>query len=109
MKAYSLYSLGMFPLLRGASDAFCEKGCVAPGRACAENFGVSTHPCTPASSLTPLSEMGKKALSAKVFVLLMLCSAFFSITYAQPGRDETLANSYMQNSEYDKAAELYQS
>lgn len=27
---------------------------------------------------------------------------------AQPGRDEALANSYLQNAEYDKAAELYQ-
>jgi tetratricopeptide (TPR) repeat protein len=31
------------------------------------------------------------------------------VTFAQKGRDETLAASYYQNSEYDKAAELYQS
>jgi len=34
---------------------------------------------------------------------------FSAGVYAQAGRDETLANSYLQNGEYDKAAELYQS
>lgn len=37
---------------------------------------------------------------------MFLCSA---TAIAQPGRDEALANSYLQNAEYDKAAELYQS
>ncbi|MBL7778623.1 MAG: tetratricopeptide repeat protein [Chitinophagales bacterium] len=41
-----------------------------------------------------------------IFGFLFLCSA---IAIAQPGRDEALANSYLQNAEYDKAAELYQS
>lgn len=41
-------------------------------------------------------------------------SLFFSMllqgtAFAQAGRDETLAKSYMQNGEFDKAAELYQS
>jgi len=46
----------------------------------------------------------KKLVSSFVFctLLLALCSA-------QPGRDETLANSYMQSGEFDKAVELYQS
>ena len=39
-----------------------------------------------------------------IFVHLVALSAF-----AQKGRDETLAASYFQNGEYDKAAELYQS
>ncbi len=33
---------------------------------------------------------------------------FFFISSAQPGRDETLAHSYMQTGEYEKAAELFQ-
>lgn len=41
-----------------------------------------------------------------IFCFLFLCSA---TAIAQPGRDEALANSYLQNAEYDKAAELYQS
>lgn len=42
-----------------------------------------------------------------ILAFLFLFSAIAAI--AQPGRDETLANSYLQNGEYDKAAELFQS
>ena len=39
------------------------------------------------------------------FIGLILCA---SSTFGQKGRDETLAASYYQNGEYDKAVELYQ-
>lgn len=44
----------------------------------------------------------KKLLVAIGFIL------FLSPAFAQQGRDEALAKSYMQNGEYEKAAELYQ-
>ncbi|HLP53240.1 MAG TPA: hypothetical protein VK154_20265, partial [Chitinophagales bacterium] len=46
--------------------------------------------------------MKKIILSLTVLVALTLTG------YAQAGRDETLAASYLQNGEFDKAAELYQ-
>jgi len=45
-----------------------------------------------------------KSWLAAILVLVLSTS-----TFAQKGRDETLAASYFQNGEYDKAAELYQS
>jgi tetratricopeptide (TPR) repeat protein len=42
------------------------------------------------------------------FTIFLFCFSFLAVV-AQPGRDETLAVSYMQNGEFDKAAELYQS
>ncbi len=44
----------------------------------------------------------------KFFLLLAFCFSLFTFAIAQQGRDETLANSYLQNGEFDKAAELYQ-
>ena len=44
----------------------------------------------------------------KLLILFSLFTFAVSLGYAQAGRDETLAASYMQNGEYDKAAELYQ-
>ena len=44
----------------------------------------------------------------KVFLLLIVQGFLFNAAFAQAGRDETLANSYMQNGELDKAAELFQ-
>lgn len=41
-------------------------------------------------------------------IAILLITAVCNVQ-AQKGRDETLANSYYQNGEYDKAAELYQS
>jgi tetratricopeptide (TPR) repeat protein len=41
-----------------------------------------------------------------LFILLLLSLSISS--FAQKGRDETLATSYFQNGEYDKAAEMYQ-
>ena len=46
--------------------------------------------------------MKRTLFSVLLFVLLQ------AMAVAQPGRDETLAKSYMQNGEFDKAAELYQ-
>lgn len=45
----------------------------------------------------------------KHLLLIILFSAVAGVCYPQAGRDETLAASYMQTGEYDKAAELYQS
>ena len=45
----------------------------------------------------------------KLPLLLSFCLLLAANLHAQPGRDETLANSYVQNGEYDKAADLYQS
>ena len=45
----------------------------------------------------------------KSVLLFILIGISFSAIQAQPGRDETLANSYFQNGEFDKAVELYQS
>ncbi|MBL0309474.1 MAG: tetratricopeptide repeat protein [Bacteroidetes bacterium] len=45
----------------------------------------------------------------KHFLLFIFLGSLFIAAHAQPGRDETLAASYMQNGEWDKAAELYQS
>jgi tetratricopeptide (TPR) repeat protein len=45
----------------------------------------------------------------KHWPLIILFLSLVSATFAQKGRDETLAASYYQNGEYDKAAELYQS
>ena len=42
-------------------------------------------------------------------LIIILFLALTSVSFAQKGRDETLAASYFQNGEYDKAAELYQS
>lgn len=44
----------------------------------------------------------------RLFVLGLLLCGLQLVTLAQPGRDETLANSYLQNNEFDKAAELFQ-
>ena len=41
-------------------------------------------------------------------VILFLQLVFMSFLFAQKGRDETLAASYFQNGEYDKAVALYQ-
>ena len=43
------------------------------------------------------------------WLVIILCLSLTSVSFAQKGRDETLAASYYQNGEYDKAAELYQS
>lgn len=45
----------------------------------------------------------------RILFLLSLSILFYLPANAQAGRDETLANSYLQNGEYDKAADLYQS
>lgn len=42
------------------------------------------------------------------FLLLFFFILSVSVVVAQAGRDEVLAKSYMQNGEFDKAAELYQ-
>lgn len=44
----------------------------------------------------------------KLISLFVLCFLSAGIAFAQQGRDETLANSYMQNGEFEKAAELWQ-
>jgi tetratricopeptide (TPR) repeat protein len=45
----------------------------------------------------------------KKYLLFLILHLSISAAYSQAGRDETLANSYMQNGELDKAAELFQS
>lgn len=45
----------------------------------------------------------------KPLLLFALLFPLFVLVKAQPGRDETLANSYLQEGEFDKAAELFQS
>jgi len=45
----------------------------------------------------------------KIFLLIALQFSLFAGLYAQAGRDETLAASYFEEGEIDKAAELYQS
>jgi tetratricopeptide (TPR) repeat protein len=45
----------------------------------------------------------------RLFLLIALQFSLFVMVDAQPGRDETLANSYFEEGEIDKAAELYQS
>ena len=45
----------------------------------------------------------------KLFLFFTFSFSLLAFAYSQAGRDETLANSYMQNGEFDKAAELYQS
>jgi tetratricopeptide (TPR) repeat protein len=45
----------------------------------------------------------------KKHFIFFLFNLLVVLAIAQPGRDETLANSYLQNGEYDKAVELYQS
>ena len=45
----------------------------------------------------------------KILLLIALQFSLLVLVKAQPGRDETLANSYMQEGEFDKAAELFQS
>lgn len=47
-------------------------------------------------------------MKKSVLLFILFASSFFALQ-AQPGRDETLANSYLQNGEFDKAVELYQS
>lgn len=42
-------------------------------------------------------------------LIIILFLSLTSFAFAQKGRDETLAASYFQNGEFDKAAELYQS
>ncbi len=42
------------------------------------------------------------------FLPFLFFTLSFSVVVAQAGRDEVLAKSYMQNGEFDKAAELYQ-
>ena len=44
----------------------------------------------------------------KIFFLLSFYFLFSTFCFAQKGRDETLANSYFQNGEFEKAADLYQ-
>lgn len=48
------------------------------------------------------------AVMKQLIVLFSLIIFGISSVHAQAGRDETLAASYLQNGEYDKAAELYQ-
>lgn len=48
------------------------------------------------------------AIMKLLIVFLSLFTFAISSVHAQAGRDETLAASYLQNGEYDKAAELYQ-
>lgn len=45
----------------------------------------------------------------KALLLFFMCHGWWMSSFAQAGRDETLAGSYMQNGEWDKAAALYQS
>src|ERR1043165_671315 len=45
----------------------------------------------------------------KKHFIFFLFNLLVVLAIAQPGRDETLANSYLQNGEFDKAVELYQS
>ena len=45
----------------------------------------------------------------KILLLIALQFSLLVLVKAQPGRDETLANSYLQEGEFDKAAELFQS
>ena len=45
----------------------------------------------------------------KIILLIALQFSLLVLLKAQPGRDETLANSYLQEGEFDKAAELFQS
>jgi len=45
----------------------------------------------------------------RLLLLLIVLQSSFVVAWAQPGRDETLAASYMEQGEFDKAAELYQS
>ena len=45
----------------------------------------------------------------KILLLIVLQFSMLALVVAQPGRDETLANSYLQEGEFDKASELYQS
>jgi TolA-binding protein len=45
----------------------------------------------------------------RFFALLIFFISFSAAAYAQKGRDETLAASYYEGGEYDKAAEIYQS
>lgn len=44
----------------------------------------------------------------RVLAFVFFMCSLQLVTLAQPGRDETLANSYLQNNEFDKAAELFQ-
>ncbi len=44
-----------------------------------------------------------------LFIVIALQFSALAVVKAQPGRDQTLAESYMQEGEFDKAAELYQS
>ena len=44
----------------------------------------------------------------KLFLFFVFAFCLLRFAFAQPGRDETLANSYSQNGEFDKAVELYQ-
>lgn len=44
----------------------------------------------------------------KLLIILTVLTLQATYVHAQPGRDEVLAASYLQNGEYDKAAELYQ-
>ena len=39
----------------------------------------------------------------KLFLFFAFAFSLFTFCYAQPGRDETLASSYLQNGEFDKA------
>lgn len=43
-----------------------------------------------------------------LILLVTICSVLPAL-HAQPGRDETLADSYLKNGEFDKAADLFQS
>ena len=45
----------------------------------------------------------------KWLLLLTINYSLITISYAQAGRDEELAASYMEEGEFDKAADLYQS
>ena len=45
----------------------------------------------------------------KHWLSIILLFSLSTSVFAQKGRDETLAASYFQNGEYEKAAELYQS
>lgn len=47
-------------------------------------------------------------MNKKILLLLIVQCFVGFVSMAQQGRDETLANSYLQNGEYDKAVELFQ-
>jgi tetratricopeptide (TPR) repeat protein len=77
-----------------------------------QNFASYRRNCIPSSNFQ-IAEFSKQYLPylydmKRSLVILLLQVVFASALFAQKGRDETLAASYFQNGEYDKAIELYQ-